>query len=100
MADKKTIKDPKLAAVVLGPRVTEKAAILAGEGAYTFNVARTATKIQIKEAIKQIYNISPVRVTVATIPYKKVVRRGSVGKKGGGKKAVVFLKKGDTIDLF
>lgn len=98
---KVTKKDEKSSSkthpLIIGQRITEKSAIHADKGAYTFNVVASANKNEIKKAVKMLYNVTPVKVSVTTITPKKVVRRGIVGTKQGGKKAVVYLKKGDKI---
>ncbi len=83
--------------LIKGPRITEKSALDAERGAYTFNVAPSANKNEIKKAIKTLYGVTPVKVSVTQITSKVVVRRGMLGTKSGGKKAVVHLKKGDKI---
>ncbi len=85
--------------LIKGARITEKAAIGAEKGIYTFNVATNATKNEIKKAIKLIYGVDPVRVAITQIQEKPVFRRGKIGTKKGGKKAVVYLKKGDKIAI-
>ena len=54
-------------------------------------------KTEIKKAISQIYKVTPERINILSIPDKHVFVRGKKGTKGGGKKAVVYLKKGDEI---
>lgn len=90
-------KKEKTHPLVKGPRVTEKSAIYAEKGVYTFNVAQNANKNEIKKAIKFIYGVTPARISVTQIAKKTVTRRGIVSVKQGGKKAVVYLKKGDKI---
>ena len=85
--------------VIKGPRITEKASILASKNVYTFNVATTATKSEIKKAIKAQYKVTPARVTIAKFPSIIELTRGKWGKIKGGKKAYVHLKKGDTIAI-
>ena len=87
--------------ILISPRITEKGAYLGEKGCYVFNVARTANKGQIAEAIKTIYKVTPRKVTVANVPRKQSVVRGTnrTGMTAGGKKAYVYLKTGDTIDL-
>lgn len=92
-------KKAKTHPLIKGVRVTEKAALAAEKGAYTFNVEDNANKNEIKKAIKLIYGVMPERVAIIQIKEKKVVRRGKIGTKKGGKKAVVFLKKGDKITI-
>ncbi len=91
--------DARLSRVIVGPRVTEKAAHLAGDNAYTFNVLRDATKREIAQAIQAIYNVVPLKVTTAAISSKPIVRAGRYGDTKPGKKAVVFLAKGTTIEF-
>ncbi len=81
------------------PRVTEKAAFSGDLGAYVFNVALTATKVDIKKAFLEVYGISPVKVTITRIPKKPTMVRGQRGVKGGGKKATVFLAPGQKIEI-
>lgn len=83
--------------LIIGARITEKSAIAADKGAYTFNVMQNANKNEIKKAIKMLYNVVPVKITITQITKKVVMRRGVIGIKQGGKKAVVHLKKGDKI---
>ena len=98
MATKK-LKTENPGGIILSPRITEKAAKSAGDNVYTFNVATTASKIEIMKAIEDLYGVKPVKVATTRIQYKPVQRRGIFGHKGGGKKAMVYLKKGDTIEL-
>lgn len=94
-ADVKTSKNP----FVIGPRVTEKAAYAAEKNTFVFNVAMNANKIQIKQAIKDMYKVTPTNVAIVVTKPEAVVFRGNPGKKSAFKKAYVTLKKGDTIDL-
>jgi ribosomal protein L23 len=80
-------------------RITEKATMHAAESVYVFDVATRATKRDIIMAIRDIYNVTPRMVRVASIPTKSTrnARTGITGTKRGGKKAYVYLKKGETI---
>lgn len=98
MATKK-LKTENAGAIIISPKVTEKAARSAGDNVYTFNVASSASKIEIAKAIQDLYGVTPVKIATSTLKYKPVARRGIFGLKGGGKKAMVFLKKGDTIEI-
>jgi len=93
--------DHNLAAVILGPRITEKAVTMSEYNVYTFVVAPGATKFAIRAAIKALYNVTPVKINTVT---KKAAKRtkGFSGKTvhhKGMKKAYVYLKKGDTINI-
>ncbi len=88
------------ASILRRPRITEKASMMSEYNVYTFDVATTATKNSIMSAVKDIYNVQPTQVRIVTIPAKHFIsRRGVHGKTTTGKKAYVFLKKGDTIEL-
>ena len=79
--------------------ITEKAALLSEVNGYTFEVASTATKNQIAKEIIKLYKVTPVKVNIVNVKSSRVNLRGKIGKTAGLKKAYVFLKKGDTIDI-
>ncbi len=85
--------------VLIAPRITEKAARVSDDRVYTFDVAPRATKTDIIKAIKAVYNVTPIKVNVSSIPTKRVYRQKHIGVKRGGRKAYVFLKKGDKIEF-
>lgn len=87
--------------VLRAPHITEKASDGMARGVYVFDVSLNATKPQIKAAIKRVYNVDPTHIRVVRIPRKETrnVRTGVQGVKGGGKKAYVYLKKGDQISI-
>jgi large subunit ribosomal protein L23 len=89
-----------LSGIIVKPRITEKAAIKADEAnSYCFDVAPHATKTLVAQAIKAVYKVAPVKVNIINTsrkPSHNKVRRIWVG---GGKKAMVFLKKGDKIEF-
>ena len=66
----------------------------------TFEVARNATKPQIKEAVRELFGVRVRRVNTMVIP-GKTKRAGRVTyRKSGYKKAIVTLAEGETIDFF
>ncbi len=83
------------------PHITEKASMLSAgkENAYTFEIEKGMNKQDVKNSIKEIYNVIPVSVNIINLPSKKVFMRGKWGVKSGIKKAVVYLKKGEKIDF-
>ncbi len=90
-----------LSHVLLKPRITEKATFAAGVSTYVFDVATSSNKKQIASAVKAVYNVTPRAVRIVNIR-PKIVRNMKSGKRGvkqGGKKAYVYLKKGETITL-
>ena len=109
-SEKKDVDAPKTPAreqfgsasrVILRPRVTEKGSDLASKSnAYAFDVHPSANKNQIASGIKEMYGVDVVKVAIVQVPSKRVrSRRGHTGVKSGGKKAYVYLKKGDTIEF-
>ncbi len=96
---KPVVKEIKKKNLVLSTRITEKAARMSQLNAYTFNVAVNATKSEIKKEIIKTYKVTPIAINTTKIKNKVRFMRGNWGTKGGGKKAVVYLKKGDTIAI-
>lgn len=86
--------------ILIRPIVTEKSTALMEQGKYTFRVPLAATKIQIRQAVEQIFKVK-VQV-VNTMRYEgKMKRLGRTqGRRSDWKKAVVTLKPGETIELF
>jgi large subunit ribosomal protein L23 len=87
--------------VLISPRITEKSARLSEQGAYAFNVAQNANKREIADAVRTVYNVTPLRVRIVHIPSKRMISRrtGISGRTASGKKAYVYLKKGDKIEV-
>jgi large subunit ribosomal protein L23 len=85
--------------VLIGARITEKAALASEKNVYVFNVATDATKNEIKKEIKRIYKVDPIKVNTVNIKGKKTFIRGKKGSKSDARKAYVFLKDGDSINV-
>ena len=85
--------------IIKKPRITEKAAFNAEKNVYVFNVSSDANKTEIKKAFFKLYKVKPVKVNILAIPRKKVFVRGKEGVIGGGKKALVYLKKEDKVEI-
>jgi len=86
--------------VIIRPRITEKATIKADmENVYVFEIAKDVTKIMVSRAIESIYKVKPLKVSVAMNPSKKVFFRGKRGVTQGVKKAYVYIKKGEKIEI-
>ena len=104
MATKKTTIEDKMKAnkeakLILSPRVTEKASLQSNQNAFTFLVRGDATKMSLRDEIKSEYKVTPRAINIVNIPRQWTFVRGKLGTKAGYKKAIVFLKKGDTIKL-
>ena len=85
--------------IIKNPRVTEKGSFAAEQNVYTFDITGDANKTEIKKAIFALYKVHPIKVNVLSVPRKKTMSKGKAGTKGGGRKALVYLKKGDKIDF-
>lgn len=77
--------------------VTEKTTDLSENGAYSFKVEPGFNKIMVKNEIKRLYGVAPIKINIINSPYKKVSYRGRPSKKPGFKKAIVYLKPGDKL---
>lgn len=90
-----------LSHVLKHARITEKATMSQGLGVYVFDISADASKRDIMQAVKSLYNVVPRKVAVVTVPQKDVrsARTGRTGVKGGGRKAYIYLKKGETINI-
>ncbi len=87
--------------IIRRPIVTEKSTVQREEiNAVTFEVDRRANKIEIKDAVQRLFNVTvnDVRVMNFTGKSKRVGK--NVGKKSDWKKAIVSLKDGDSIEFF
>ncbi|MEK7607440.1 MAG: 50S ribosomal protein L23 [Patescibacteria group bacterium] len=89
---------PKGSAVIK-PRITEKSGQLSQKGVYTFEVLKSANSQQISVAIKEAYKVTPVKISIAPIKSKTMFTRGKLGRTVSGKKAYVYLKKGEKIEF-
>jgi large subunit ribosomal protein L23 len=79
--------------------MTEKASAQSTANAYTFVVTKDATKGSILSEIKKEYKVTPRAINITNMPRRNTFIRGKFGQQAGIKKAIVFLKKGDTIAL-
>lgn len=84
---------------IIAPRVTEKASMQSSKNVYTFVVTQNATKHDLLEEIKKEYKVTPKAINIINLPRRGVFVRGKFGFQARIKKAVVFLNKGDTINL-
>lgn len=96
LAGKEKMETKKM---ILKPRITEKASMQSDVNAYTFVVSSNATKLTIKDELKKDYKVTPLHINITNLPSKKVFVKGKWGVKSSMKKAIVYLKKGDSIKL-
>lgn len=86
--------------VLLGPHVSEKATNLAeANGQIVFKVDTTATKLEIKKAVEQLFNVKVDRVTTLNVKGKTKRTVRGLGKRNDWKKAYVSLEAGQDIDF-
>ena len=88
--------------VIVRPVVSEKSYSLLDANAYTFLVHPEANKIQIRQAVEEIFDVTVVKVNTMNRPGKRMRNRRALtyGKRPDTKRAVVTLVAGDRIDLF
>jgi large subunit ribosomal protein L23 len=86
--------------IVLAPVVSEKSYEGTGTSRYTFKVHPSAHKLQVRQAIEQLWDVKVERVNIIKVK-PKPKRRGAIkGTRQGWKKAVVQLQRGQTIEFF
>ena len=82
------------------PVITEKS--YSGTGAanqYTFRIARTATKLQVKAAVEAVFEVKVDKVQVINMPSKPKRRGAQTGARSGYRKAVVRLAEGHSLEV-
>ena len=90
----------RLYQVLLGPHMSEKAAISAeNNNSVVFKVAGDATKLEIKKAVEQLFKVNVTNVRTLNVKGKAKRNRFGVSKKPDWKKAYVGLKQGQDIDF-
>ena len=94
------MRDPR--DVILRPVVSEKSYGLLDSGVYTFVVPRTATKVEVREAVESIFDVQVVKVNTLNRKGKRKRNRKSAtfGTRADTKRAIVRLAPGARIDLF
>ena len=90
----------KVFSVLLAPRVSEKTARLQEvSNQYVFEVAKTATKVDIKAAVEQIFDVKVEAVNVVNVKGKTKSFKFRQGRRGDWRKAYVTLAEGQSIDV-
>jgi large subunit ribosomal protein L23 len=94
------VSDPR--DVILRPVVSEKSYALLDQGTYVFVVRPDANKVEIRQAVEQIFNVSVVKVNTLNRKGKRKRHRRQPkwGKRPDTKRAVVTLAEGHRIPLF
>jgi large subunit ribosomal protein L23 len=88
--------------IVVRPVVSEKSYGLLDAGVYTFVVDPDASKIEIREAVEEIFNVKVAKVNTLNRKgkRKRARRQFTFGKRPDTKRAIVTLAPGGRIDLF
>ena len=86
--------------ILIEPVLSEKANLLREQGKYVFKVSQSANKIQIKEAVRRLFNVHPVSCTVMVVGGKPKRLRNRAGYTATWKKAIVRLAKDEKISVF
>ena len=87
--------------IVIRPLITEKTLRIAErDNSYTFQVLRTANKVQVRDAIETIFDVKVTDVRTQNMIGKFRRMGRSFGSTSNWKKAVVKVKEGDTIEFY
>jgi large subunit ribosomal protein L23 len=85
--------------VIVSPVITEKSTLVSEANQVIFNVARQATKVEIKSAVESLFKVKVKAVNTLVRKGKLKTFRGRRALQGDTKKAIVTLVEGHTIDL-
>jgi len=86
--------------ILIAPVLSEKSNALRDEGKYVFKVDPRASKIEIKEAVRKVFDVKVIDCTVLNVRGKLKRVRGRPGLTSSWKKAIVRLAPGETIKVF
>jgi len=84
---------------VISPNITEKSTALSEFNKVVFKVHKGANKKSIKRSIEKIFKVNVIKINTINLKGKTKIIRNRKAIKSGYKKAIVTLKKGQTIDL-
>ena len=84
---------------IIAPTITEKATALSEYNKIVFKVNKKAKKDFIKKSVEKIFKVNVVKINTIILKGKTKLIRGKKSYKPGYKKAIVTLKKGQSIDL-
>ena len=93
------MKDLRHYDVIVSPAITEKSTMASEQNQFVFNVAKKASKPEIKAAIEALFNVKVTAVNTLVRKGKVKRFRGTIGRQGDVKKAVVTLADGHSIDV-
>lgn len=85
--------------VIVRPLLTEKSALLQTKNQYTFMVATWASKLNVKEAVKSLYGVTPTAVNLINVEGRRMRFGAAAGRRSDVKKAIVTLPAGQSITV-
>lgn len=85
--------------VIVSPAITEKSTMASEQNQVVFNVAKKASKPEIKAAVEALFGVKVTAVNTLVRKGKVKRFRGTVGRQSDVKKAVVTLADGQSIDV-
>ncbi|MCY4438183.1 MAG: 50S ribosomal protein L23 [Chloroflexi bacterium] len=86
--------------ILIRPLITEKGTLLADQNKYLFAVALDSTKIDVRRAVEQTFDVTVLAVNVVNVPGKEKRFGRHRYRTPRWRKAIVTLQQGQTIDLF
>jgi large subunit ribosomal protein L23 len=84
---------------ILSPLVTEKTTIMSEQNKIVFKVPSSANKKNLKINIEKIFKVNVIKINIINKQNRTKLTRGKKVKVSGFKKAIITLKKGQSIDL-
>ncbi len=84
---------------IISPVVTEKSTNLSEQNKIVFKINRNANKKNVKKSIEKIFKVNVIKVNIINKKTRTKLTRGRKVKVTGYKKAIITLKKGQSIDL-
>ena len=84
---------------IVSPVITEKATALSEFNKIVFKVHKGSSKNSIKKSIEKIFKVNVIKINTVNLRGKTKLVKGKKSKKPGYKKAIITLKKGQSIDL-
>ena len=85
--------------VIVSPAITEKSTMASEQNQVVFNVAKKATKPQIKAAVEALFGVKVTAVNTLIRKGKVKRFRGTIGRQSDLKRAIVTLVDGQSIDV-
>ena len=85
--------------VIISPNITEKSTSLSEFNKVVFKVNKGASKNSIKRSIEKIFKVNVIKINTINLKGKTKIVKNKKAYKSGYKKAIVTLKKGQSIDL-